>query len=98
MKKRLVSIILCMAMTTSLLFGCGNSDNSSDKAAVEEDTSSNEVVDAPASADGATSISFWKWIPTEGLQIDTLMAAWNEEYPDISIDITHVGESNAYFE
>lgn len=103
MKKRLVSVVLCMAMTTSLLFGCGNSGNSSDNAAVEEDTTSNEAsgseaADAPESADGATSISFWKWIPTEGLQIDTLMAAWNEEYPDIKIDITHVGESNAYFE
>lgn len=98
MKKRLVSVVLCMAMTASLLFGCGNSGNSSDNVAVEEDTSSNEAADAPVSTDGATSISFWKWIPTEGLQIDTLMAAWNEEYPDISIDITHVGESNAYFE
>ncbi len=110
MKKKLACIVLCMSLTAGLLTGCGGSGNSnvagnagagdtakeSESAAGEESSGDAE---APAqSADGAASISFWKWIPTEGLQIDTLMDAWKAENPDINIEVTHVGESNAYFE
>ena len=44
------------------------------------------------------TISLWKWIPTEGVQIDSVVEAWEKEHPEIHLDITHVGEAAKVFQ
>ena len=34
-----------------------------------------------ASQDEEITISLWKWIPVEGLQMDTVMEAWKKTIP-----------------
>lgn len=86
MKKKVVSVILGMSMVVGMLAGCTSKvDNTSSDSKTGE-------------SDGKVSLSFWKWIPTEGAQTDSLMEAWSEENPDINIEITHVGSSEDQFQ
>lgn len=102
MKKKSVAIMLSMAMMTVLLSGCGGTaDNIPDETGETVENKDNDIGTETSVSDDSgkdVSISFWKWIPTEGLQIDSLMEAWNVENPDINIEVTHVGSSESHFE
>lgn len=44
------------------------------------------------------TISMWKWIPVEGVQMDAIMEAWNEEHPEIHLDVVNAGSSEDVFQ
>lgn len=96
MKKKFAAIMLSTAVTTTLLSGCVTKVENQTTQAISE--SGMTTGDSEETGNEAVSISFWKWIPTEGKQIDSLMEAWNEENPDINIEVTHVGSSEMHFE
>lgn len=46
-----------------------------------------------------TTITFWKWIPTEdAAQMPALAEAFAAAYPEVNLEITHVGESDSFFQ
>lgn len=51
-----------------------------------------------ASQDEEITISLWKWIPVEGLQMDTVKEAWEEDHPNIHLEIYNNGSSEELFQ
>lgn len=80
MKKKIVSVMVCMAMTAAMLAGCGGGSSSGD--------SQTEATDSGTSEDGykvayiarAQSDSFAAWLANE-------MIAAAEDYDDITLDV-----------
>ncbi|GLX66060.1 ABC transporter substrate-binding protein [Paenibacillus glycanilyticus] len=86
---KLIGGLLTLSLAGSLLAGCGSSNNG--------EPAANGGASSDSGAKGKTKITFWKWIPTEG-QMPELEAAFEKENPDIDLEVTHVGESGAYFQ
>ncbi|AEE95409.1 ABC transporter substrate-binding protein [Mahella australiensis] len=96
MRKLRVSLVFLLAISMFVLqVGCTPTKTQSDNMPSESGTSETDGSDASSEKQ---TITFWKWIPTEGSQTDDLVAAWEKEYPNIKLDITHVGESEAHFQ
>lgn len=100
--KQVKKLLACMLVVILVLavIGCAPQKVENQPAATGASAAGGETTAAAeggASAEPVT-ISFWKWIPTEGLQTDSLVEAWNKQYPNIKLNITHVGESEAHFQ
>ncbi|SFT15060.1 ABC transporter substrate-binding protein [Paenibacillus sp. BC26] len=101
-KTKVTATLLSMTMVGAMLAGCGSNNEG---AASNTNESANGTNNAASTNNAGTSseptektkISFWKWIPTEG-QMPELEAAFEKENPDIDLEVTHVGESGAYFQ
>ena len=71
MKKRLVSVLLCGAMTASLLMGCGGGSASSEE-------------ESGGDSEGKTTLTFWCHDNAPWVEAYKEMAAkFEEEYPEI---------------
>ncbi len=92
--KRMLSCTLAAIMVAGIV-GCA--PKKADESSTSNSTAQTTATES-STAGGTTKISFWKWIPVEGLQMDSLMAAWEKQYPNITLDVTHVGESEAHFQ
>ncbi len=78
MKKKILSSMLCVAMMMSLLVACGSSDSSSD------------------SDDEQVTLTFWGWEASEleSQSIQEGIDAFEEEYPNISVEYMTVPSSD----
>ena len=73
MKKKLLSVLLCGAMTASLLVGCGGSSS-------EEESG--------GGSDGKTTLTFWCHDNAPWVEAYKEMAAkFEEEYPDYTVEV-----------
>lgn len=99
--KAMLAVVLAGAMMAGQ-FGCAPQKTtppatSAPASTAESSQAASGDASAPASGE-ATTISFWKWIPVDGLQTDSLTEAWQKQFPNITLDITHVGEAEALFQ
>ncbi|WP_230399385.1 ABC transporter substrate-binding protein [Novisyntrophococcus fermenticellae] len=92
MKKRVLSLLLAGVMVFSIV-GCGPQ-----KKQTEGTSSPKAETDAGGSGKDGITISLWKWIPTDGVQLDAILEAWEKDHPEIHLDITHVGEAGDVFQ
>lgn len=80
MKKKIVSVMLCMAMAATMLAGCGGGSGSGDGAAASGDSGEAKDGYKVAYIARAQSDSFAAWLANE-------MTAAAEEYEDITLDV-----------
>ena len=66
MKKRVVSILLCVAMTAAMVAGCGSSSDGGSSSDSGEDSGSGDVITVGFSQVGAESD--WRTANTESMQ------------------------------
>ncbi|BFL48517.1 ABC transporter substrate-binding protein [Lactonifactor longoviformis] len=76
MKRKLVSVLLCAAMITTLVSGCGNKNTSSDEGTKKAEESGGDV-----------TISYACWDSNQAKLIQTVADEFEEENPNIKIDI-----------
>lgn len=91
MKKKIVSVLLCTALTVGLVAGCGSS--SSEKAASSETgTETAEASETGESDTGKTKIRMTYWNSEDTVQ--TLLDYLAEEVPDVEIEFQFIDNSN----
>ena len=66
MKKRVVSMLLCVAMTAAMVAGCGSSSSGDSSSDSGEDSGSSDVITVGFSQVGAESD--WRTANTESMQ------------------------------
>mgnify|MGYP005984012129 CR=1 FL=1 len=85
MKKKLVSVILCAAMTATMLLGCsaGSEKSGSDSKAKGESGGTKEM-----EVDGdATTLNVWTFIENHQDFYTDMAEKWNEENPDRKVKL-----------
>lgn len=92
MKKRVISLFLCLTMTASLLVGCGGKsdskgDTSSKDAAVEQ-SSDGMTQGKNTFIDGGTELSLWTFQELHVAFYTEMADLWNEKNPDKPINLT----------
>lgn len=89
MKKKLVSLLLCAAMTASLVAGCGST--ASEETTVSEKEETGEV-ETTESGTEKTKIRMSYWNSEDTVQ--TLLDYLAEEVPDVEIEFQFIDNSN----
>ena len=97
MKKKLLSMLLCVGLVVSTLAGCGSSTGTADVAATEDTGTPAEVTDAaePAGTSGGGGIVYWSmWEATEpqGQAIQQAADAFTAD-TGISVDLQFKGRT-----
>ena len=102
MKKKVVSVLLCMAMAVSVLAGCGGGSDSGDKSSssdgAAEDTASSDGMTQGKNpfVDGGTDLSLWTFQELHVGFYTEMADLWNEQNPDNPINLTvTTGESHS---
>ena len=85
MKKKVVSVLLCVAMTATMLLGCsaGSEKSDSKKSSKSESGGTTEM-----KVDGdATTINVWTFIELHQEFYTNMAKKWNEEHPDKKVKL-----------
>lgn len=91
MKKKIVSMLLCTALTVGLVAGCGSS-SSEEAAGSETGTETTETSETGESDTGKTKIRMTYWNSEDTVQ--TLLDYLAEEVPDVEIEFQFIDNSN----
>lgn len=91
MKKKIVSMLLCTALTVGLAAGCGSS-SSEEAAGSETGTETTETSETGESDTGKTKIRMTYWNSEDTVQ--TLLDYLAEEVPDVEIEFQFIDNSN----
>ena len=89
MKKKVLSVLLSMAMLTAALAGCGSTSNApaSDAPAAEAPAGDDAAAEAPA-ADGEASLTVWCWDPAFNLNaMYEAEKVYQKENPDFKLNV-----------
>ncbi len=91
MKKKLLSVLLSMAMVAALLVGCGGSDAESGEteapAAAEEESGSSEEAPA-AAAEGGETLTVWCWDPAFNMNaMYEAEKVYQKDHPDFKLNV-----------
>ena len=91
MKKKMVSLLLCAAMVTTTLVGCGSSSAAGDTDTAAETDSADETAEAADSSEPVT-IEFWTidLKASFGDYFNDLIATYEEQNPNVTINWTDV--------
>lgn len=91
MKKKMVSLLLCAAMVTTTLVGCGSSSAAGDTDTAAETDSTDETAEAADSSEPVT-IEFWTidLKASFGDYFNDLIATYEEQNPNVTINWTDV--------
>ena len=99
MKRKLLSILLCTALTAALLSGCGNSSEPADSTSGEtadaaEETGGDDDAGAvtEAASEGKTKVRMTYWNSEDTIQ--ALLDYLAEEVPDVEIEFQFIDNSN----
>ncbi len=99
MKRKVISILLCMTMVTSMLIGCGKSapaDDSSKSDGGTEQSSDGMTQGKNTFVDGGTELSLWTFQELHVAFYTEMADLWNKENPDKPINLTvTTGESHS---
>lgn len=85
MKKKVVSVLLCVAMTATMLLGCsaGSEKSDSKKSSKSESGGTTEM-----KVDGdATTINVWTFIELHQEFYTNMAKKWNEAHPDKKVKL-----------
>ncbi len=96
MKKKLLSLLLCMALAATLFIGCGSestSDGNADTEAGDEaaPTAATEVEATAVSTVGpedGTHLEMWSFVELHNTFYAQMLELWNEQNPDKQLNIT----------
>lgn len=91
MKRKVISMLLCMAMTASMLIGCGKSAPADDTSKSDEGTeqSSDGMTQGKNTfVDGGTELSLWTFQELHVAFYTEMADLWNKENPDNPINLT----------
>jgi arabinosaccharide transport system substrate-binding protein len=98
MKRKFLSVLLCVAMTAALLTGCGkNSNETSGNGEPEQgttedgDADSTEVEPTAVTTVGdpnGTHMEMWSFVELHNTYYGKMVEKWNEENPDRTIEVT----------
>lgn len=96
MKKKVLSVLLSMAMLTAALAGCGSASNApaSDAPAAEAPAGDDAAAEAPA-ADGGNSLTVWTWDPK--FNIPAMEAAgeqYAKDHPGFSVNVVETSSDD----
>lgn len=94
MKRKLLSVILAVAMTTALAAGCGSqgaqtaASGGESGAEAGEQASSGGGQEAAAPADGENSLTVWCWDPAFNINaMQKAEAIYQKDHPDFKLNI-----------
>lgn len=95
MKKKVLSMLLCTSMIALTLFGCGKSENDAAEN-VQNNEATKEAEDTSKEIITLTFAEHVADIESQEPHLAKILAAFQEEYPNIKINITgrEVGEHN----
>ncbi len=97
MKKKVLSALLCVAMTAALLAGCGSSADTStqadgeaseEEAAEDGETAEEDIVSNTFGDANGTHLEMWTFVELHGQHYGNMVDLWNEQNPDRTIEIT----------
>ncbi|MCI8483004.1 MAG: extracellular solute-binding protein [Lachnospiraceae bacterium] len=95
MKKKLLGVLLCVAMSATLLAGCGNNGgtnnkadtNANDDANAEDDTKDDAKVEEGASSDENT-LTVWCWDPKFNIYaMEEAGKIYQKDHPEFNINV-----------
>ena len=99
MKRKIVSSLLCIAMVTSMLAGCGGSGESGSADSNGEEAASSDDGTTQGTntfVDGGTELSLWTFQELHVGFWTEMADVWNKENPDRQINLTvTTGESHS---
>lgn len=94
MKKKLLSLILSVALLTTMLLGCGK-DNTTDEAASTDDAVATDETAEAAPTDvktvgpeDGTHLEMWSFVSAHNDFYALMLEKWNEANPDKQLNIT----------
>lgn len=96
MKKKLLSALLCTAMATTMLTGCGGASTATNEAtgdaAVEGEADAAEDAEAEAITTvgdpNGTKMEMWSFVELHNTYYGKMVEKWNEQNPDRTIEVT----------
>ena len=96
MKKKVLSLVLTAAMMTTMLAGCGSSDDSSQTASTgEAPAASTEAASTQAAADGEQITLKWSiWDEASTPYWSALVDAYKEVAPNVTIEMVDLGSTD----
>ena len=96
MKKKVLSLVLTAAMMTTMLAGCGSSDDSSQTASTgEAPVASTEAASTQAAADGEQITLKWSiWDEASTPYWSALVDAYKEVAPNVTIEMVDLGSTD----
>lgn len=88
MKRKILGMLLCMAMTAAMLAGCGGDDSSSgDDSKKGDDTPKTEEGGSTASGDEKT-LNVWCWDPAFNIYaMEEAAKEYKKDNPDVTINV-----------
>lgn len=99
MKKRFISVFLCMVLILSIMVGCSNKsdEGDTDSSGVETSQDSDGTTQGTNNfVDGGTELSLWTFQELHVGFWTEMADVWNEQYPDKPINLTvTTGESHS---
>lgn len=107
MKKKVLAMVLAIAVTTVGLTGCGSTENNqemADNSASEENSAGNTAADSGTATDAVQNliaatngtVKLTVWVSEEDQELTTaLLQKFKETYPEVTFDITLGAEAEA---
>ncbi len=83
MKKKLLSVLLCLAVTGTMLGGCGKSDDDADKGKDSKTTD-----DGKAASGDENTLTVWCWDPAFNIYaMEEAAKEYQKENPDVTVNV-----------
>lgn len=92
MKKKLLGVLLCMAMTATMLVGCGDDKSSGNDSGKDNDSSKTEQdkddAGAGTDASGEKTLTVWCWDPAFNIYaMEEAAKVYKKDNPDVTVNI-----------
>ena len=81
MKKKLLSVLLCLTMTATMMVGCGDSGNNSKKSDSSKDSNT-------AASEDENTLTVWCWDPAFNIYaMEEAAKIYKEDHPDVTVNV-----------
>ena len=94
MKRKILSALLCVAMTATMLAGCGNNSNESTddtKQEATDDTATDDAATDDAATDdaaGGNKLTVWCWDPAFNIfSMEEAGKVYQADHPDFNVEV-----------
>lgn len=89
MKKKLLATLMIVAMSASMLAGCGSkADAPADNAAATDDTAKDDAAATDDAASGDQKLTVWCWDPSFNIYaMETAAEYYKKDHPDVTVEV-----------